>query len=362
MSLTRKSFTPGGLRAAAVLAVSLLASAAFSQTYDLVVSIGEVTAWPDEQNVVIPVYLENYSDSIAGFELWLVLDRPDIFEFQTYEDTTVNSTYWKSSGQDYSDSVEIPDHTVRQGIKSYDWVNTDTQEITAVRFDTSGTLISGWQYVRTRSATTTGHDVKIVAVANTYPPPYNPGFGYPNYGDVPLIKLIADVYNLPDTQTERTAVIYIQHDNFDNFGFSDEQGNLIGLIYDTVIDTTCYNCLLWDDPPDDTICLQWEQVAGPTGDSCSVDTSLFPLLDTSIVSANAGNLTVLNFLCGDANGDGSTNILDITGLISYLYREGSEPEPMQAGDADGSGNINILDISCLINYIYREGPEPVCSG
>lgn len=46
--------------------------------------------------------------------------------------------------------------------------------------------------------------------------------------------------------------------------------------------------------------------------------------------------------------------------ISYLYRGGPAPEPLEADDADGNGTVNLLDITYLINYINRAGPEPVC--
>lgn len=68
----------------------------------------------------------------------------------------------------------------------------------------------------------------------------------------------------------------------------------------------------------------------------------------------------LQFVCGDADGGGTINLLDITYLISYLYKGGPAPEPIEAGDANGDGTINLLDITYLISYLYRGGPEPVC--
>lgn len=65
-------------------------------------------------------------------------------------------------------------------------------------------------------------------------------------------------------------------------------------------------------------------------------------------------------ICGDANGDSSVNILDVTCLINYLYKSGPPPDSQRAGDADGSGDINLLDITYLINYIYKNGPGPLC--
>jgi len=68
----------------------------------------------------------------------------------------------------------------------------------------------------------------------------------------------------------------------------------------------------------------------------------------------------LPFLCGDVDKSGGVNILDITYLINYLYKDGPPPDPPVSGDADGSGGLNILDITYLINYLYKEGGPPIC--
>jgi hypothetical protein len=64
---------------------------------------------------------------------------------------------------------------------------------------------------------------------------------------------------------------------------------------------------------------------------------------------------------GDANNDGTVNILDITYLINYLYLGGPAPPCMYEGDANGDCSINILDITYLISYLYQGGPAPVCA-
>jgi hypothetical protein len=63
---------------------------------------------------------------------------------------------------------------------------------------------------------------------------------------------------------------------------------------------------------------------------------------------------------GNADGEGSHNILDVTHIINYLYKEGPAPIPYEAcsGDADCNCIVNILDVTYLINYLYKEGPEP----
>jgi len=67
------------------------------------------------------------------------------------------------------------------------------------------------------------------------------------------------------------------------------------------------------------------------------------------------------YICGDIDGSETINILDVTFLINYLYKDGPGPEPPESGDVNFSGNVNILDVTHLINFIYKGGPEPICS-
>jgi len=64
-------------------------------------------------------------------------------------------------------------------------------------------------------------------------------------------------------------------------------------------------------------------------------------------------------LYGDVNGDWSMNILDVTYLINFLYRDGPPPADMNNADPNGSCAVNILDATYLINYLYKSGQEPV---
>ena len=64
--------------------------------------------------------------------------------------------------------------------------------------------------------------------------------------------------------------------------------------------------------------------------------------------------------CGDVNADGSFNLLDVTFLISYLYKQGTAPEPLEKCDVNSSGSINLLDITHIIAFLYKGGADPVC--
>jgi len=66
------------------------------------------------------------------------------------------------------------------------------------------------------------------------------------------------------------------------------------------------------------------------------------------------------FICGDANNDEQVNILDITNLINYLYKDGPAPPIPMAADVDASGAINLLDVSTLIGFLYKSDAELIC--
>lgn len=66
------------------------------------------------------------------------------------------------------------------------------------------------------------------------------------------------------------------------------------------------------------------------------------------------------YSCGDINHDGSVNLLDITYLISYLYKDGPAPPYFKLADVNANCVINLLDITYLISYLYKGGPAPQC--
>jgi hypothetical protein len=81
--------------------------------------------------------------------------------------------------------------------------------------------------------------------------------------------------------------------------------------------------------------------------------------DDTTPFSQAGAAVMIGHTSGDANFDGSINILDVTYIINYVYKGGPEPQPiMETGDANGSGDINILDVTRLINYLYNAGEPP----
>jgi DNA-binding beta-propeller fold protein YncE len=64
--------------------------------------------------------------------------------------------------------------------------------------------------------------------------------------------------------------------------------------------------------------------------------------------------------CGDANSDKQINVGDAVFLISYVFKGGPAPDPLEAGDANCDSDINVGDAVYLINYVFKGGPEPCC--
>lgn len=291
-----------------LLAVSTLQA----QFYRLEVKMADTTAYPGDTSRELSIFMKNWQDTIAAYQLVIYTSHPDVVQF---------------TGE----------------------------------FDTSGTLTSSWELV---SFAYYGSSMKLLAMANTIPPPYTPGIGYPQTGDIPLIKIKAVLDTLPDTMTaEYIDVIF--SNSIHDFNFSDQAGNSIGLAYyEPTIDTGWYNCLEWaQGGPYDSLCLDWEEVPGPPADSMIIDTILNPYLDTAQVRISNGTITpIFDCIPGDLNNDYEINVLDLNYFINWLYWNGPPPECLASADINDDGVINLLDIVRLIDYLYFGGPPPGQAG
>jgi len=69
-----------------------------------------------------------------------------------------------------------------------------------------------------------------------------------------------------------------------------------------------------------------------------------------------------DFVCGDANGDDYVTMLDAYFLINFLYLHGPSPYPLHSADTNHSGKVNILDITGIITFLYKGADDPDCPG
>jgi hypothetical protein len=249
---------------AALLTISLGHA---QENLDLEVIVEDVIAFPGKQNVTIPIYMKNYHDSVAGFNMWLTLDRSDIMEFQ-------------------------------------------------IVLDTTGTLISSWEGMSASSLGGLGHDLSFFAISNNMPP-YTNSIDYPQYGEIPLVKLVVDVYDIPDTIIDRTVNIHVVTEPLYNFCFSDPYGFCIGFV---------------------------------EGE-----------LDTTKVTITDGSLTVPVPICGDIDGsDGEPDVADLTYFAEYLFLGGLTPPVIDMTNVDGDNGINVADLTYLVEFLFFDGPAPDC--
>jgi hypothetical protein len=82
--------------------------------------------------------------------------------------------------------------------------------------------------------------------------------------------------------------------------------------------------------------------------------------DRLIFDSHLGHCCSCDCHPGDANGNGTINVLDVSYLINFLYHGGPAPIPYRlcAGDANCDCKINILDVSYIISFLYKNGPRP----
>ena len=64
-------------------------------------------------------------------------------------------------------------------------------------------------------------------------------------------------------------------------------------------------------------------------------------------------------ICGDANGDETTNIGDAVFLVNHVFKDTPGPIPNCLGDANGDSKVNIGDAVYLLALIFNYGPMPV---
>lgn len=344
-----------------IISLGLLTSASTqAQIPDIVVDVGDTTAYPGSLNTPISIYLSNYADTIAGFNIWIQLDRPDILLFQTDTMTVYDTLYYicnQYSGPDCIDSTRTFDPD------SADFYYENIYLDTIGNVDTAGTLCSGWDLVDARSLSGIGTDINIVGIADLPGGSVNQGIPAGQQGGV-LVRILADVFNIDDTVTDRTVNMLIQSDFKDHFGFSTPGGTSLGWIPEEVMDTSCFICNQWVG----SVCADWQEVTNGFFDCDSIDVvpDTILILDTANVKLYDGSLTVLNVSrCGNMTGnpdDTLPDISDLLYLVDYMFSTpaGPPPDPECLADMNCSGQVDISDLLYMVDYMFSNpaGPAP----
>jgi hypothetical protein len=259
----------------------------------------------------LPVYLTNILQDVGGFEISILLDRPDLFRFAN--DTVVETTIA---------CLNPPGCTM---------FDTTIDTFANVPVDTAGASASGWEFVEGRAIS--AFNLKLAGVADqpggAAVPPILAGGPTALLLRVFMEKIASD--SLLDTLTDRTANLII---NGPVTSFSTPDGLTIGRL-------------------DSIACLN-----PPTCDSLDTvfytDTSAFIYVDGSRTF-----LPAVQCLSGDANYDEKLTAADIIYLVNYVFKGGPGPTcSPESGDVNCSGTTNSADIIYLVNHVFKGGLPP----
>ncbi len=295
--------------ALALLSVVLLSAFSLSSanaTERIILSLDTVGVAPGHPGE-LRIWLTNPVDSIAGFQVWIRVNRPNFV-------------------------------------------------MLGLGVDTTGTLLSGWEYVQSSTLGGDGYDLLLTALRNDITPPALPAYA-PHSARNLLAKIPVTLVSNPDTLFENTAELSIEHNFVERFSFADQSGNDIVATTTIISDTNCYQCLQWMG----NICLAWEQVALPPCDSTWITVDTVGVLDTNAFRVDNSQVILREcttiLLAGDIDLDGAPwTVGDMTELIRYIAGDTSEiPLPTNA-DINGDCRISWEDAAIFSNYFIHGQP------
>ncbi|MEW5995058.1 MAG: hypothetical protein AB1744_11785 [Candidatus Zixiibacteriota bacterium] len=285
-------------------AIFCLAPGGQAQAPRVVLTVPDTLVDPGTPSIWLNIYLSNYFDTIAGFQFVLASERPQLASF----------------------------------------------DFSGAGFDTAGTLVSGFAYAQAVDRAGDGSELWFRCIANL---PFDTVnyLGFPPQQGGIAVRLPVSVAAPGDSTFSSALTIVAPTD------FSDPWGNSIGVVTDTVIDTSYYQCQQWIGDS----CAEWLEVDPDSAgyDSMSIDTGLVGHLDSSIVILNSGSITVGQGLPCDYDSDGIITVADLVKLVECLFGIPlPPPEECPPCDVDGSGSTNIADVTYLVAYLFQGGPPP----
>jgi hypothetical protein len=161
---------------------------------------------------------------------------------------------------------------------------------------------------------------------------------------------------------------------------TDPKGDSIALGFNTIPDASYDDTIDYnhDDDPDDIITIPQRLVGdylirvvpeptekGVYSLGIRIDGGAMVMLAQGHPSPDPGEADTYPYhapwyLRGDVNGNWIVELGDVVYLISYLYKSGPVPDPLEAGDVTCNGVVDLGDIVYLITYLYKGGPPPSC--
>ncbi len=277
-----------------------------AQTPEVVLYVPDTSVSGQTQNALLNIYIDNYHYEIFGFQFVLRSSNPDLLKF------------------DFSHGG----------------------------FDSTGTLTSGFEYMQAIDRAHDQTELWFRCIADVfYVPGHRSGF-QPQQGGI-AIRVPVAVFASPQSLLDPTSLLQIETPT----DFSDPYGYSIGVISDTIFDSTFWQCTNWQG---DT-CRVYQQLPdGSNGyDSVYVDTTPYGYLDTTQVILHSGSLTV-SFITCDNDGNGSVDVSDLICMTQFMF------EGLTVGDCnpdlcdyDSSGTLDVADLIALVDYMFGNGPPPM---
>jgi hypothetical protein len=275
------------MRAAqAAVLVGAALSSALAQDPKIYLDVDDITAKPGDA-VPVSVLIENITDTIRAFQLWLVLDRPDLI---TFDSDTIFQICYTCSDSACTSVVAYP-CTVQVG-----------------SLEVGGTLIEDWEFWH--ASVFGSSSVRVTAIGNTdfgWPPKVIP----PQTNGV-LFRVMARVLcNIPNTSENRTVGITMDSSNA---FFSNASGDLI-----IPLDLT-----------DGSVTAEREFIRCPYQGDLEPDGFITVLDLTAIVDAlfeegpNPQDPCCPSFRF-DLECDGFTTALDLAAMVDHLFAGGPGP-------------------------------------
>ncbi len=327
----------------------------------ITVKVADTTAIPGYLNATITIFMDNLFDEVAAFNLWIQLEPQDLMVFKTDILTVIDTTYWVCDSLDAM--LNCADSTKVDSLSPWEMQHIGELLVAVGSFDTTGTLISGWKYVQTRSISGVGTDINIVAISDFSNGSQVPPIPAGQQGGV-LLRVLADIFPMDDTVTERTANLIVQTTT-DHFSISRPNGTAINWMPFEYIDTLCYECTVLVGEN----CLEYTRIGGNFDpllcDSMHIFLDTTSIWDsTNVVIINGSLTNLLSFVCGnlDSAPDGNVDISDLIFIVDFIFGspKGPAPVPYEAGNVDCLGDIDISDLIFLVDFIFgsTKGPAP----
>ncbi len=75
------------------------------------------------------------------------------------------------------------------------------------------------------------------------------------------------------------------------------------------------------------------------------------------LASSTFNISIVDIMPGDANGDGQLNVMDIVEMVGHIMDDPSDTFVFAAADIDGNGTVNVMDLVNLVELIMNAATQ-----